>query len=192
MVSKEEKRKRTSRMFFGIFTIIVMVGGGVGIFANNMGNNNEETGYNDFSFTRTREGWITEIDGREMAFTSHPLELERYNVSDDVADTIRGSKGVILTNDPSSRLRNDIARAQQNLKKKTAINMRNAFNTESEYDVPVIGCANSTEEVPVIVFEQGNSSEITKDDCIHVRSATASDFMRLSERIVYELLGVMG
>ncbi|WP_146066633.1 hypothetical protein, partial [Candidatus Venteria ishoeyi] len=74
---RDEKRQKRSRIIMGLITIIVMVGGGVGIFASNVESEDNALTYNDINFKATPNGWLAKINGEKMYFNVHPSDLDQ-------------------------------------------------------------------------------------------------------------------
>ena len=66
------------------------------------------------------------------------------------------------------------------------------FTTENEYNIPVITCADATPTVPVLYFQRTNETKVYREgSCIILEAATDFDLLRLKDRILYGIFGVM-
>lgn len=182
------KKQNKKKMIFGIFTIIIMVGGGVGIFANRL-DTNETYSYGEYDFTRTQGQWYTEIDGQRFGFMHHPDEVE------DINYTERDLSQVYLTFDINSDAEVSLKETQSYMAdrlNKMGVRVAHGLLTETEHNVPVITCENATSATPVFVFEQADEPSLsTEGDCIHVKGFATSGMVRMVDRMLYGELGVI-
>ena len=70
--------------------------------------------------------------------------------------------------------------------------IREGLTENNTFNLPIITCNNSTANVPVIYFKQGNSTKIYLDnDCIVAEALTGADFIKSKDKILYSVLGVL-
>ena len=138
---------------------------------------------------------MEKIAGKEAVFNYVPQDVESISFGSDAQALIRNKPMLDLTSDPNDLYTEDIALAEYNL----ALSLQN-FNTylrqgfvsENAYDLAVITCDNATAAVPVIYFMQSNQTQISaKGNCILAEASSSYDILRVKDRILYSLLGIM-
>jgi hypothetical protein len=190
---REAKKMKRNRMLIGAITIFVMLGGGLGIFASNIGLNENSVPYNDLVFEMTQNGWMFKIDKERVFFPYHPLEIENINVEDNLISKIENTNNIYLSFNPNSEYAEYISSAQYYLSENLALNGKNVFhgfNIETAYDVPIIEC-NSEVDGLVIIFEEGEENKIFFDECLIVNSNTDQGFLMGSTRLVMGLMNII-
>ena len=192
---RELKKQRRNKIWMGALTIIIMVGGGLGIFANNISPSSSDLPYGDYAFNKEQNYWATELNGHKLYFAYHPFEVEMYNLSKDSVDLLRNSQAIIISNDPNSQFRDQIARVKFNfaesIGKMIGKQTINAFSVETAYAVPVLNCDNASVEIPVIMFEEGETEIVEDGNCIHLYSRSEADYTKLTDRLLYGVTGII-
>lgn len=152
--------------------------------------------YNGYSFSQNGNVFATKINGREVYFDNFPKYVEDINLSSNVVNRILNTKMIYVTYDISQDTRQIMGKAQydlqnalwQNFKIYAAASLMN----ESEYNLPIATCRNATAAVPVMELSYSNETEIRLDEyCIIVRSANEEGIVRLKDRLLLGLFGVM-
>jgi hypothetical protein len=192
---REAKRIRKNRMLIGAITIFVMLGGGLGIFASNLGTKENTVPYNDFIFEATNNGWMVNVDKERFYFPFHPLEVESIQLDDNAITFFKESDNVLLSYDYYSQFSNTIANANylfaENLAKK-GYGIGYGFNVETEFDIPLINCTNASEGNIVIIFKTSNDTYFELEDyCIIGYSNSEEGFYKLSSRILFGLMNII-
>lgn len=63
---------------------------------------------------------------------------------------------------------------------------------ENDNDLPIVSCYDGTDSATVIFFTLGSETKVYTDEyCIIVVGQTEDDIIRASDRLVYNLLGIM-
>ncbi len=194
-LNREAKKTRRNRIWMGAITIIIMVSGGLGIFAGELGPGENSMAYGDFMFENKPQGWKIEIDNQNMYFVYHPFEVDKYNLSQNATNMLSGASAIHLSNDPNSALALPVARSQDYLASylyqyKGKI-ISNGFSVETQYEVPLITCDNATKDVPVILFEEGELEIVEEENCIHLNSPDEYGYGLLVDRVLYAIFGVI-
>jgi hypothetical protein len=191
--TKEEKKK----FWMSIALITIMVSSVFGVvfygFSSGMPNRVE---YGEYSFIPQGNVYLLNLDRQQLMFPYVPQELEHIDLSEDMIDTLRNSRQIILTSNYSSPAQADIANSQFFFKQtvdtarpSTFVDI--AFTTEHEV-VPQITCTNASSYVSVIVYELSDTTEVTHDNgCIVIHGQGIGDFIPLTTRLLYGLLGIM-
>jgi hypothetical protein len=185
--------KKRRNIVPGAFIAFIMIFSAFGVMFYGFSSPSSKFEYNGYRFEATQNGFVTNVEGRRYAFSNHPGSLEHINVSEGVADRIRGTRMLHLTYDPNQTVVNEIAAAQFQLQQDLdtfGIYGATAMTVENEYGLPVVTCSDATQFVPVLDFREGDTSVELEGDCIIV-NAYREDFGRVRDRIVLGLLGVM-
>ena len=69
---------------------------------------------------------------------------------------------------------------------------RNGFTNQTKYNAPIITCSDATNFVPVIYFAKGNATKIYMEgSCVIAQAGNHADVIRLKDRLVYGILGII-
>ncbi|MFT4305042.1 MAG: hypothetical protein ACMXX8_03035 [Candidatus Woesearchaeota archaeon] len=192
---REAKRIRRNRMMIGGITIFIMLGGGLGIFASNIGLNENVVPYNEHNFELTQRGWQLRLNNERYYFTHHPLEVENINSSNEIFDKLKEKNNILLSFDPNSVYFDIISDSQFYLSEKLSKqgkNIAQGFSNESNYNVPIINCDNADENTLVILFKDGEKEIIVmEDNCIKAYSSYGEGFPLISNKILFGILNII-
>ena len=154
--------------------------------------------YDGYKFTYQQNGgvWSSKINGKNVAFSFPPADVEKIHVNDDIAPLLNGKLEIDSTYNLTSKNAQPIALAQHQmgiLLSTYDMFLRQGFTTNNTYNFPVITCKDATANVPVIYFKESrNETRIYIDNnCIVAESSTDSGFLKVKDRILYEMLGVI-
>ena len=160
------KKKETSKaLIYSIILGALMVFGVFGVAFYGFSGGGEERAYGDHKFVLTQDGWQVKINKQKIVFDYHPEDILYLNISPEVGVFLRSAPGIVTTVDPNSSIieyfeyaRFSIASiATPHLGKQIG----NAVTKESDqYNQPVITCANATNQMPVIIFEEAEEPSI--------------------------------
>ena len=181
------------KTWIGLLIVIIMVSSSAGIMLSRDNDNNVK--YNGYTFTRANSGWILNTDGKEMIFNFHPLDVEEIPIEDKVIDRLDVVQAY-LTFEVGKKLQyidmirfEFITAMQDNFE--TYIES-GVLNKTDAYDFPIIDCINATKDIPVIKFVFANETKVYVDgNCIIAEAQSELDFLAITEKILYKLLGVM-
>lgn len=184
-----KSEKNRSVIYIAIFVGLIMILSVVG-FLWGGGEGSADYKYNDFLFNYNNGQWITNIDGRQISFSYLPEELLNISVPANVDFLISNARMIYLTYDPEKGSE-ALALTQYDFQRSIATNSRfvvNAFTKENENALPVVGCENATQFVPVIMLiEDDLSNSISLNNfCITLEGRTRM----LAERLVYDSYGI--
>lgn len=150
------RREDTGKKLFAIFVAIVMLGSVAGfVFSFLPVGIEEKFNYNGVELKRTQQGTLlADLDGVGVEFLYFPEDLRDITLPSQTQNLLTTHKAIYVTSDWNSSLAQataalafDLATA---LDKKHSVFVQQSFTSESPYDLPVIGCANATEFIPVI------------------------------------------
>ena len=191
MQQKKEKR----RWGLIIFLVFIMIGTSFSFILFGFSPQSETAKYNDIKFVRnpSQNIWIAKIGGREAAFSFLPHEVESILL--DHPESLQGKFEIDFTYDLNSSRKEFIALAQHQMGLSLAsynIYLRKGFTYNNTFNLPVITCKDSSANVPVVYFRQGNLTKIRSEDgCIIAEAQANADFIRLKDRILYGILGII-
>ena len=150
--------------------------------------------YNGFEFIDKGNFWSVNINGREALFTYLPDELNLINAENAAMEKLKNVVQIDSMSEFNDTLAEPIALAQFQMGT-TLFNfdifVRNGFTAEQQ-NFPVITCEDATQFVPVIYFKESNTTNVhMENNCIIAEAANAADMLRLKDRLVYGILGVI-
>ncbi|MFH1589800.1 MAG: hypothetical protein ABIB43_04505 [archaeon] len=187
--SKKERRKKFWMGFVLVFLMFISM---LGVLIG--GGGSETWEYNDYKFTLNENNvFITKINGEKMAFNFLPQTIESINITGKIAPPL-SQPMIYLTFDPDSDINNLLYIDTIRKDLQTSLNtiIINSKTKESElYLLPIIGCENATQFVPVIYLKVSNQTSVeVKDNCIILNGQTF-EFFKLRDLLVYTIYGVM-
>ena len=192
-VIRAEKKKKlvglvmTVVMFGSVFTFI--------FFGFNTGGRaSGVVEYNGFEFINRGTFWSTIVDGREALFTYLPDDLGFIFVNQDVIGRLRNKVQIDSTSEFNDTFAEPIALAQFQMGS-TLFNfdifVRNGFTSE-QGNFPVVTCEDSTNFVPVVYFRSSNTTRVyVENSCIIAEASNGADIIRIKDRLVYGILGII-
>jgi len=190
---KEKKVKK--RWGLMVFIVIIMIGTSFSVFLYGGSPANEVVRYNDIKFTGNGQMWIAKINDRQAAFTFLPSEVQDIPISDGINELLQDKYEIDVTSDFNSTYKEPIALAQHQMGLTLAtynIYMRQGFTKNNSFNLPVITCENSAASLPVVYFEYRNSTGISLNNtCVIARASSNQDFIRVKDRLVYSMFGVI-
>jgi len=190
---QKNKDKKLVKNAITIFIVVLMVGSVLGYM---FGRDSEESyKYNNYKFTRTDNKFILNINNVDIEFHFFPSDVEYINVSSNILNKLTNKVEIDSTYDEDNKWKEGISVAQYDLERffnVAGVYFVNGLTAKNAYSMPVIGCNTSTEKTPVIYFKEGNETKIFIDDnCIIAESNDDLGFIRIKDRLIYGLLGVI-
>ncbi|MBS3137427.1 hypothetical protein J4232_03270 [Candidatus Woesearchaeota archaeon] len=194
-------RKKQSTIFnkrnmIGLFIILIMTMSVLGIYVGSGSDTSDK--YNGFKFVQAKNGFLTEINDKQIIFYNHPSSLE-YIFFDNVSkDILKNAKMLIITFDPADPAIQEIELTRLELTTQLQ-QFANIYiitgisNQTAPYaQFPLITCANATAYQPVIYFKTGETTAITAEgSCITAAANYIGAILTLKDRIAYQILGIM-
>lgn len=151
--------------------------------------------YNGYTFLNNGGQWAVSLGGQDFYFLYPPKAVEDLVIPIDLTSW-RNSQAIYLGYNPKE---NSTAASEfsylTNVLYQLGIRSQSACTVEDDCpDIPVVDCNKNT-----IVFNSPSNSNginpetsISKDDnCLIVETTDFHELHRITERIIYELLGVM-
>ncbi|MBI1935235.1 hypothetical protein HYS31_02240 [Candidatus Woesearchaeota archaeon] len=191
MKEKRDKKKWVLMLFI----VVIMIGTSFSAFIFSGAPASEVEKFNGIKFTGSNNIWTARINGKDAAFSYLPKETENIPVADDFPGLLQGKAEIDLTSDFSSNFSGTIALAQHQMGLTLSaygIYSRKGFTSNTSFNFPVITCKESTKIVPVVYFRQSNTTQLyVENGCIIAEASSNSDFIRVKDRLLYGLLGVL-
>lgn len=195
LTKKKKSRFFNKQMALVIFIIGIMIFS-IGGFLLSSNPPSQTVRYGTYSFVRDGNLWITRINKLPVPFHFLPGDVSDLNISRDALNLLKNSRMVYTTFDPAIEDLSVIELARFEMRE----DFPNFFNiyvsdgvmTEDEtYNLPLITCDNATTFVPVISFVEKNTTNVyAEEECVIIEGK-GSDFLRVKDRIMYSLLGIM-
>ena len=190
---KEKKQKK--RWGLILFIVFIMIGTSVSFVFFGFSPATERVKYNGFSFVNNGNIWIAKINGREAAFSFLPSEVESVSAFEDFSKRLQGKFEIDVTYDLNSTYKESIALAQHQMELTLSaydVYVGKGFTANNTFNKPIIRCADATFNVPVVYFRQGNTTNIhDENNCIIAEASANADFIKVKDRLLYGILGVM-
>lgn len=190
-----EKGQRAKK-FMVYFIAFIMISSAFGvIFFGFGGNSASSVQYKEFEFFNRQNFWSTTINDREALFTYFPADVENINAEQNAINKLKNVIEIDITSDFNDTYAEQIALAQYQMG--ITLNNFNAFvragfTAKNNYNQPLITCNISTSFVPVIYFKSSNETKIyLQNDCIVAEAEKINDIIRIKDRIVYGIFGII-
>ena len=188
-------KKEKKRYGLILFIIFIMIGTSVSFVYFGFSPGEDRVKYNGITFASNNHVWIAKINGQDAAFSFLPADVEKIIAMGDFSKMLQDKYEIDATSEVNSTFKESIALAEHQMGltlEAYNIYLRKGFTTNTTFNLPIITCANSTSNVPVVYFRQGNTTNIiNEDNCIIAQASTNADFIKVKDRLLYGILGVM-
>jgi hypothetical protein len=139
--------------------------------------------------------WFTKVQGREAVFNYLPNDVIDIDLSNHVLNRLTNLVEIDTTSDFNNSFKEYIALAEHQMALTLGnfnIYVRTGFTTENQFGMPIITCRDATLNVPVIYFKEGNETKIyLRDNCIIAEAREEFDFLKIKDRLLYNILGIL-
>ncbi len=190
---KEKKEKK--RWGLILFIIFIMIGTSVSFVFFGFSGAGETVRYKGIKFIKIQDRWEAKINGNNAAFSFLPSEIESVFAYDDFSKILQGKIEIDVTYDLNSTYKEAISLAQHQMSLTLAqynVFIRKGFTTNNTFNLPIITCNDATSAVPVVYFKYGNVTNIhLENSCIIAEASTNADFIKVKDRLLYGILGVI-
>jgi len=194
---KEEAKKKRLSVFMGSLIAIIMISSVFGVmFYGYSDNSNTITRYGKFKFTQTDLGYELKYNGELYYFELLPDEVKSINVSKNIVNSLRNSKALIITSDPNTSYKEDIALSAYNMNlflttqdKLVGI----GYNRESEDNgqVPYITCQNASSQYLILDINEANETDMTfENNCIKLQFGNSYQLRQVTTKMLFDYIGV--
>jgi len=180
--------------------VVILVASTLGILLSGYAPQANEVTYGGHTFKQEGDYLVTNVNKTKIKIQSYPTDLETIKIDEAVASLV-GSANMLYVSYPLNGTDQDsLGMAAQAafdlgeyLNGKGVYVVLGASDTNMGYEaIPVLDCMNATASAPAIVFGSGNESLISADGyCVKMSGISGYDFIRLKDRLVLKLTGVM-
>ena len=190
---KEQKKKNWLLMAFLVF---IMIGTSFSVLLFGFQPATESIRYNGqkFDFVPKDNLWVSKISGKTAVFSFQPKDVLNINFSEDVSSMMQNRLEIDATYDEDDSFREPIALAQHQMAltlENYNVYLRRGFTSNNTFNLPVITCADATQNVPVIYFRNGTSTRIYREEnCIIAEAKSEIDALRIKDRLLYAYFGI--
>ena len=192
---KEKKEKRKWGLI--LFIVFIMIGTSVSFVFLGFAPVEDKVKYKGIAFEKNNNIWVAKINGAEAAFSFLPGEVEIIPEFNNSFQMLQNKYEIDSTSDLNSTHKEAIALAQYQMGltlQAYNIYLRKGFTANTSFipPPPIITCNNATQNVPVLYFKYGNSTNIhAENNCIIAEANTNADFIKAKDRLLYIMLGVV-
>ncbi|MBI2522934.1 hypothetical protein HYW19_00940 [Candidatus Woesearchaeota archaeon] len=189
------ERSNIGKKIIGYFIGIIMIFSAFGVIFFGFGAGSSGiVKYKGLKFIDKGNFWSVKVNGREVLFTYLPDETDSIGVESLAIEKLKRVVQIDTTSEFNDTLAEPIALAQFQMGT-TLFNfnifVRNGF-TSDYLNFPTITCEDATQFVPVIYFKESNATNLhIENNCIMAEAANAADVIRLKDRLVYGILGII-
>jgi len=146
--------------------------------------------YGKYRFNIIQNQYITNIDGKKMSFLMLPFDVESINISE--AKSLLQKEVWTVSYDQNSSFAEALADAQYYLEYQLEGKRIIERALLEDGQLPKRTCMDATDVQLVIELREANESDIVvSGNCIIISSFEPIDVYRQTERVVYDVLGVM-
>ena len=190
---KKSDDKKYMKILMSIFIAFIMITSILGFMVNR--STSQSYSYDGYKFTLTDKGLSLVINKKEVFFDFLPQEVEVIDFDTRITDRIKPAKMFYLTYNLTSE--NSEAMGETVYDMKTTLQdfdifVQLAFTNQTDFNVPVITCADATSFVPVVHLKEANETRAyIESNCIVLESSSDSDFLRLKDRLIYGFFGIL-
>jgi hypothetical protein len=168
--------------------IILMTVSVLGVVGGSFFSEDGNEKYNGFTFINTNNYWSLRINGEEYSFQYLPTELENLTLPAESLDFSLGK--VYLGFKPADTINweGSLNLLAFTLYKQNIMPQESCLIEEGCPDIPIINC----QENPGIIIVSGDETSYTQDQkCLIMTATDNQELTKLTERLIYKLLGVM-
>lgn len=197
-------RRRKSKGFFnknnmlGLLIIFIMISSGIGFMAGNNAPPGAES-YNGHVLERGNDNWFVKHNENYVQFTYFPDILENIEISTEAVSTIGNSQALLFAFNPYDdsisqieAVRLDFELGFPKVFEKAVLSAVTVEDSELYPGYFKIGCENASAQVPVVIFESGESNEfVYSNNCLRVVGDSQSGVKMMRDRLLYGMLGVI-
>ncbi len=191
-----KRRRLTKQAWWSIGLGAIMIFSIAGAFVADSGGG-DSLKYGETSFRYVNGEYAAKIGKAEHIFSYFPTEVEDIALPPEAKMALLSTPQVILTFKPVpgqsfaiDSARFDISNALYGSGKSV---VEGIAGLDSRYAIPYITCENATAFVPAIFIEvsEGEMGISFTDNCIILRGQGEDDILKLKDRLLYSIYGVM-
>lgn len=173
-----------------IFIVAIMVLSVMGFALTFTEQNTQQLDYNGTKFTRTQNGWQTELNSQKIEFISYPGEVEDIQMDENVKAALGTARVLWFSYDPGEIYSQEIAGAMYYMEDslgKISIYVQRGLLNNTDYLLPEATCKNATATVPMLIIMSGNETKISSNNtCIIAEASSTRDVYRIADRLLFQ------
>ncbi len=177
-------KKKTLLYVLGGFIILVMVGSILGYYGADSATS--AATYQGHTFVQTAQGWMTIMNGQQLAFQYHPRTIANYTH----IPLLFGQKVYILFNPQEYTEKSPELQYLQAYLRFTGHTVNFACTHDKNCsDLPILSCTN--EQQDILFYTQGTATALRKQDSCTVLTYQPGEETQAHELFAYTLLGIL-
>ncbi len=183
-------KKKKAAAWFIVIVMVLSVFGIVGTFFSEEDSAESKVEYNGFALYNRTSVWQVQSGGKWYAFRYFPSELENQFLPDEIAAKLLSSSKVYLGFIPEDKIsvENELNMVGLTLYNLNIIPQKACVVEEGCPDIPLIDCGSNAG----IIFKYGEiSRNVVDEQCLILEAPDAEELRKQTERLIYELLGVI-
>jgi len=189
-------RIKDPKVLVSLFIAGIMILSTLGVILDYQSGGSNKMEYNGYKFEQMYDGIQTKINGQKFILTYFPEQLEHINVSAEAKQMLKNMQVFAITYDTESEYKESFAEQQFNLAEKLAIIdkyvISGVTNNTGMEQIPVITCSNATNVMPVILFQEGITTNMTlKNNCLTINIGSMYEAPQAGDLLFYQITGVM-
>jgi hypothetical protein len=207
----EEPPKNSTLSFIFLAALLILVLLGIVFIPRYFAaKEKQENAYNGFDFTHDGEFWFTVVSKGNQPFSIpfyyHPKDLEDIVVEEGVRDkffAMQGNGSIFVAVDPEAG-NNKVVIAGVEVAKITGdrygllnVPTKSAFlrapvSATVNTQTPILNCANATSKRMIVAIIASDKNLVSsRNNCIVLESKNYNESIRVADRAMYHLLGIM-
>lgn len=191
-------KEKTKKIINTVFLLLILASIVIGFTIGSVIPQGGETvlKYGNFKFSKKGNFWSTYINNKEALFVYYPTDVADIAFDEKTVSLLINRFEIDSTSDFNDTLKEGIAYSQYELGNMMKFHfdsyLRVGFSANNSFNMPVITCSQATEAVPVIYFQYGNSTKIvSENNCIIAAAQSRNEIVRIKDRILYTMLGIL-
>ena len=191
------KENNRSKRFMVYFMAIVMISSVFAVmFYGFAGGNRNCITYDEFKICGEGELWVINVNQNLVYFDYLPTGVLDIEVSSEIFDSMRNTVEVDMTYDLNASFSDTMGTIGDTMMMEFnnifSVYLRLGITSENDLGYDIITCSSATAMVPVLYFKESNETEVyTEDNCIIAEAKNGIEALRIRDRIMYGLLGII-
>ena len=193
----DSRREKRNQIIISMFIAAIMIFSILGFIYGRDPTTNKikyEINNRTYFFEKEYNTYSLTIDTNKVVFYTLPSDVD-FNLTKLTMDRVKNSKMIYMTFDPGQEDLSYVDLVRFSLAEELlgfGIFIVGGVTEETDqYQLPVVDCNNATAFVPVIKFQNSNTTEINlKENCIIIKGKNF-DFVKFRDLLLYKLYGVL-
>lgn len=181
-----------NKLFMAVFIAFIMIASTAG-FIMNYSVSERTTKYKNFVIKVSDKGVFAKTVYGEIRFDSFPESVEEISFNSEAVSRIKTTKMIYLSSAYNSTYSEAIGQAEYGIiNELNKLDIYSEVSFTEEKDITKrISCDDATRFVPVIFFTEGETGIFLQNNCIIMSANSATDFLRVKDRLLYSVFGIM-